>query len=154
MQNSTRPLTFILKEFNQLDLCELYSLLQLRNEVFVVEQNCPYQDLDNKDFVAHHLLIYSQEELVAYARLFCSGISFAEASIGRIITSKKVRSSGMGKILMEKSIQSLYELYGFQPIRIGAQCYAIPFYQKFGFETDGDMYLEDGIEHIEMCKKN
>lgn len=150
MQNSTRPLTFILKEFNQLDLCELYSLLQLRNEVFVVEQNCPYQDLDNKDFVAHHLLIYSQEELVAYARLFRSGISFAEASIGRIITSKKVRSSGMGKILMEKSIQSLYELYGVQPIRIGAQCYAIPFYQKFGFETNGDMYLEDGIEHIEM----
>mgnify|MGYP005983491251 CR=1 FL=1 len=152
MHNNPEDYLFVLKEFNQLSLQELYQVLRLRNEVFVVEQNCPYQDLDNKDEKAHHVLIYLGEELVAYSRLFPPHVTFNEASIGRIITSGKVRSSGVGKILMDYSIESLYSLFGKQPIRIGAQCYAIPFYKKSGFEPEGDIYLEDGIEHIEMVK--
>ncbi len=151
-QSDPDKFSFVLKEFNQLSLQELYQLLRLRNEVFVVEQNCPYQDLDNKDYKAHHLLIYQKEELVAYSRIFPAGVSFKEASIGRIITSGKVRSSGVGKILMEKSIEALYTVFGKQPIRIGAQCYAILFYQKSGFQPEGEIYLEDRIEHIEMVK--
>lgn len=142
----------IVKPFYDLTLHELYEILQLRNEVFIVEQNCPYQDLDNKDFKASHVLIYSNSKLVAYSRIFDVNITFKEASIGRVITHKEVRSSGVGKFLMEKSIENLYKLYGKQSIRIGAQYYAIPFYQKFNFKPEGDIYLEDGIEHIEMVK--
>lgn len=142
----------VVKKFNELTLYELYEIMQLRNEIFIVEQNCPYQDLDNKDFNATHILVYLDGKLVAYSRIFDVGITFKEASIGRVITHKKVRSSGIGKLLMEKSIETLYELYGKQNIRIGAQYYAIPFYKKFNFVTEGEVYLEDGIKHIEMIK--
>lgn len=142
----------VVKKFNELTLYELYEIMQLRNEIFIVEQNCPYQDLDNKDFKATHILVYLDDKLVAYSRIFDVGITFKEASIGRVITHKKVRSSGIGKLLMEKSIETLYELYGKQNIRIGAQYYAIPFYKKFNFVTEGEVYLEDGIKHIEMIK--
>lgn len=142
----------VVKKFNELTLYELYDIIQLRNEIFIVEQNCPYQDLDNKDFNATHILVYLNGKLVAYSRIFDVGITFKEASIGRVITHKKVRSSGIGKLLMEKSIETLYELYGKQNIRIGAQYYAIPFYKKFNFVTEGEVYLEDGIKHIEMIK--
>lgn len=142
----------VVKKFNELTLYELYEIMQLRNEIFIVEQNCPYQDLDNKDFKATHILVYLDGKLVAYSRIFDVGIIFKEASIGRVITHKKVRSSGIGKLLMEKSIETIYELYGKQNIRIGAQYYAIPFYKKFNFVTEGEVYLEDGIKHIEMIK--
>lgn len=142
----------VVKKFNELTLYELYEIIQLRNEIFIVEQNCPYQDLDNKDFNATHILVYLNGKLVAYSRIFDVGITFKEASIGRVITHKKVRSSGIGKLLMEKSIETLYELYGKQTIRIGAQYYAIPFYKKFNFVTEGEVYIEDGIKHIEMIK--
>lgn len=142
----------VVKKFNELTLYELYEIIQLRNEIFIVEQNCPYQDLDNKDFNATHILVYLNGKLVAYSRIFDVGITFKEASIGRVITHKKVRSSGIGKLLMEKSIETLYELYGKQNIRIGAQYYAIPFYKKFNFVTEGEVYIEDGIKHIEMIK--
>lgn len=142
----------VVKKFNELTLYELYEIIQLRNEIFIVEQNCPYQDLDNKDFKATHILVYLDGKLVAYSRIFDVGITFKEASIGRVITHKKVRSSGIGKLLMEKSIETIYELYGKQNIRIGAQYYAIPFYKKFNFVTEGEVYLEDGIKHIEMIK--
>lgn len=153
LKSSNDLYNFILKKFDQLTLNELYNLLRLRNEVFIVEQKCPYQDLDNKDYKAHHLLIYKEEKLVAYSRIFPEKVSFNEASIGRIIVCKELRSTGLGKILMKKSIESLFAIHGEQPIRIGAQFYAVPFYKKFGFETDGDIYLEDHIEHIEMIRK-
>lgn len=145
---------FKLKKFSDLSITELYRILQLRNEVFIVEQDSPYLDLDNKDIDAYHCLIYVGDELAAYSRILQKNVTFKEASIGRVLVKKKFRSTGIGKILMEKSIDNLYHLLGQQPIRISAQCYAIPFYEKLGFKKDGEPYIEDRIEHIGMIKKS
>ena len=145
-------LTPITKPFNQLTPQEIYAVLRLRNEVFVVEQNCVFQDADNKDQHCYHLLLYRQAELVAYARLVPSGVTFTEISIGRIVTSPAVRGTGVGKVLMEHALEQTYTLLGNGPIRIGAQLYAIGFYENFGFAAAGRIYDEDGIDHIEMVK--
>lgn len=142
----------VTKPFDQLTPFELYAILRLRNEVFVVEQNCVFQDADNKDQACYHLLLYRQEELVAYARLVPAGVTFTEISIGRIVTSPEVRGTGVGKILMQHALEQTYNLLGKAPIRIGAQLYAIGFYEAFGFEAVGRIYDEDGIDHIEMIK--
>ena len=142
----------ITKPFNQLTPFEVYDMLRLRNEVFVVEQNCVFQDADNKDQDCFHLLLYQQKKLVAYARLVPAGVTFSEISIGRIVTSPAVRGTGVGKILMQHAIEQTYKLLGKAPIRIGAQLYAIGFYESFGFEAAGSIYDEDGIDHIEMVK--
>ena len=144
---------WILKKFDELSGAELYAILQLRNEVFVVEQNCVYQDLDNKDQLSHHLMGWQNEKLVAYTRIVQPGISYEEPSIGRVVTSPAVRRSGLGKELMEKTLDELYKLYGNIRVRIGAQLYLLEFYRSLGFEVVGDIYLEDGIEHTEMVKK-
>jgi len=144
--------TAVTKPFDQLTPFELYAILRLRNEVFVVEQNCVFQDADNKDQACYHLLLYQQKELVAYARLVPAGITFSEISIGRIVTSPAVRGKGVGKILMQHALEQTYILLSKGPIRIGAQLYAIGFYESFGFEADGRIYDEDGIDHIEMVK--
>jgi ElaA protein len=143
-------MTWLLKEFNDLTVHELYAILQLRAEVFVVEQNCIFQDLDYKDQKAYHLLGYSDNKLAAYTRLLPAGVSYAEASIGRVVTAPFARNSGIGKKLMSESIDTVFRLYGRHPIRIGAQLYLKTFYQSFGFQQTGEVYLEDGIEHIEM----
>ena len=140
------------KEFSTLTIDELYDLLQLRSEIFVVEQNCPYQDLDGIDKFAHHVLIYKELILQAYARLIPSGYIFNEHCISRVIT--KNHGLGHGSILMNEAILSMRRTYGQVPIRISAQTYAIDFYRKFGFIPEGDVYLEDGIEHIEMINKS
>jgi ElaA protein len=145
-------LTAVTKSFKELTPFELYAILRLRNEIFVVEQNCVFQDADNKDQACHHLMLYQQEELVAYARLVPAGLAFREMSIGRIITSTLVRGTGTGKKLMHQAIAQVYTLFGKGPIRIGAQLYAIGFYELFGFEAAGTIYDEDGIDHIEMVK--
>ena len=145
-------LTFVTKPFEQLTPFELYAVLRLRNEVFVVEQHCVFQDADNKDQACHHLLLYQQTELVAYARLVPAGVAFSEISIGRIVTSPGARGSGVGKILMQHAIEQAYSLFGKGPIRIGAQLYAKGFYALFGFEQAGPVYDEDGIDHIQMVK--
>jgi len=124
----------------------------LRNEVFVVEQNCVFQDADDNDQKALHLMGFDEKKLVAYTRLLPAGTVYKEASIGRVVTSSLVRRSGVGKKLMQQSIDKLYELFGRQPIKIGAQLYLKKFYQSFGFEQVSDVYLEDGIEHIYMLK--
>lgn len=142
-----------IKPFDVFNPYELYALLRLRSEVFVVEQNCAFLDADNKDQVCLHLLIYQDEALAAYARLVPPGISYREMSIGRIVTSKKTRGTGLGKELMKRAIQACYDHFGEGPIRIGAQVYAIPFYQSVGFVTDGEVYDEDGIDHVEMLRK-
>ena len=147
-------LTFVIKSFEQLTPDEVYAILRLRNEVFVVEQNCVFQDADNKDQFCFHLQLYKQKELIAYARLVPAGVTFTEISIGRIITSPEVRGTGMGKILMQHALEQSYNLFGDEPIRIGAQLYAIGFYESFGFEAAGRIYDEDGIDHIEMVKPN
>lgn len=142
-----------LKKFDELSNRELYHILQLRNEVFIIEQNCPYQDMDNKDLKCHHLMGWMGERLVVYTRLVPAGVSYDEyMSIGRVVSSPSVRGTGLGKELMLKSIDTCYQVFGKAPIRIGAQLYLKKFYEGFGFEVTGDVYLEDGIEHVEMTK--
>jgi ElaA protein len=138
------------KSFGDLTPHELYSILQLRNDVFVVEQNCPYQDADDKDAGAFHFTGWSDKKLIAYTRLLPAGLSFKNASIGRVVTSPGARGTGIGRDLMQRSIEQLYMLFGVVPIEIGAQLYLKKFYESLGFIQSGEMYLEDGIEHIEM----
>lgn len=144
-------LHWVLKPFNELTPHELYFIMQLRSEVFVVEQNCIYQDADNKDLKAYHLMGFNNEgQLMAYTRLLPAGVSYKEPSIGRVVTHADVRRTGAGKELMQQSIQTCYTLFDKQDIRIGAQLYLLKFYSGLGFQQRGDVYLEDGIEHIEM----
>lgn len=132
---------------------ELYALLQLRSAVFVVEQACPFQDLDGQDQAAHHLLGYADTgELAAYARLFGAGISYAQASIGRVVTAPRYRRFGLGRQLLQRAIAQCDTLFGAQPIKIGAQLYLKAFYESFGFVQQGGGYLEDGISHIYMLR--
>jgi len=144
------PVTWILKPFERLTAPELYAVLRLRNEVFVVEQQCIYADTDDKDQQAFHLLGFHGEMLAAYARLFAPGKHFTEAAIGRIVTAPSRRRTGLGKMLMHKSIEIVRRMHGNVDIRIGAQCYLEKFYNAFGFQAAGASYLEDGIPHIEM----
>lgn len=139
-----------LKSFDELRNIELYEILKLRNEVFIVEQNCPYQDMDGKDLVSHHLMAVSEGKLLAYTRLIAPGIAYDEASIGRVVTSPAARGTGLGRLLMKESIDRLRSLYGYGPIQIGAQLYLKKFYESFGFVQSSEMYLEDNIEHIRM----
>jgi ElaA protein len=143
---------WLLKKFEELTPYQLYEILQLRNEVFVVEQNCVFQDADDKDQNAYHLMGFVDDKLIAYTRLLPPGKMYQQASIGRVVTSPSVRKSGVGKELMKQSIDMVYHLFGRQPVRIGAQLYLKKFYESLGFEQAGDTYLEDGIEHIYMMK--
>jgi ElaA protein len=145
--------THVIKPFDQLSLTELYELLRLRSEVFVVEQNCVFIDQDNKDQKCHHLLLYANGELAAYSRIVPAGISYPEVSIGRVVTSPQFRGTGLGRQIMELAIKSCYEIFGPINIRIGAQYYALKFYGSLGFVQEGEIYDEDGIDHIEMVKK-
>jgi ElaA protein len=147
-------LTSISKPFGELTPIELYDMLRLRSEVFVVEQNCVFPDMDDKDQQCHHILFYNaQKVLVATARLVPPGLSYPDMmSIGRIVTSQLVRGTGVGKQLVEMAITECYRLFGEGPIRIGAQLYAKKFYEAFGFEQSGEVYDEDGIDHIKMVK--
>ena len=143
-------LHWALKKFDQLTVLELYAILQLRNEVFVVEQNCPYQDADNKDQKCFHFMGWDGATLVAYTRIIPPGISYAEASIGRVVTNPKYRGTGAGKQLMERSINNTLELFNCTTIKIGAQLYLKKFYEDLGFVQCSEHYLEDNIPHIEM----
>jgi ElaA protein len=142
-----------LKPFDDLTAKELYDILKLRNEVFIVEQNCPYQDLDDKDLYAFHLMGMMENKLLAYSRLLAPGISYSESSIGRVVSSPASRKTGMGKKLMKESILQIRNLFQTDTIRIGAQLYLQKFYESFGFIQDGDGYLEDNIPHIIMLRK-
>ncbi|RBL94179.1 GNAT family N-acetyltransferase [Chitinophaga flava] len=142
-----------IKPFAELTVDELYDVLRLRAEVFVVEQQCPYQDLDNSDQKALHLMGRNAEgQLLAYTRLFAPGIKYAEASIGRVVTSQLGRGTGIGRQLMEQSIATVESVYGKGAIKIGAQQYLQRFYTSLGFEQTSDTYMEDGIPHIEMVR--
>ena len=139
-----------LSAFDALSVHHLYELLRLRTEVFVVEQNCVFQDLDGADAQAMHLMGRRDGQLLAYARCFPAGIKFAEASIGRIVTSQRVRGSGLGHLLIEQALAAVATQWGRQPVRIGAQTRLKNFYAGHGFADVGIAYLEDGIEHLEM----
>jgi ElaA protein len=142
----------VVKPFDELTPAQLYAILRLRNEVFVVEQNCVFQDADNKDPHCNHLMLFNEDELMAYARIVPAGIAYEEMSIGRVVTSPKARGTGAGRVLMTKAIELCYEILGAGPIRIGAQCYIKAFYASLGFVETGEPYDEDGILHIEMIK--
>lgn len=144
-------ITFTTKAFKELSNTELYHLLQLRSEVFVVEQNCVYLDMDNKDEKSYHVLGYENGKLVACTRLVPPGVSYElEPSIGRVVTHPSVRQSGYGKLLMEYSIAKTKELFNSSVIVIGAQSYLDRFYQNLGFVPEGEEYLEDDIPHRTM----
>ena len=131
----------------------LYDVLRLRSEVFVVEQNCAFQDIDRQDLDAHHLLGYSEAgELVAYARLFAAGKCYAEASIGRVIVAQPFRRYSLGRELMRQALAFSDALFGPQANKIGAQQHLERFYNEFGYEQAGPMYVEDGIPHIPMVR--
>ncbi len=141
---------WIIKKFRELTTDELYALLRLRSEVFVVEQNCVFLDMDNKDQESLHLMGFLNEQLVAYTRLMPAGLVYDLPSIGRVVTSASVRGSGTGRLLMQKSIEEIRKISGQSPIKIGAQLYLKDFYSSLGFAQTSGIYLEDGIEHIEM----
>jgi len=141
--------------FTDLSTTELYELLALRQLVFVVEQTCAYLDCDGKDYRATHLLGRDESgQLVAYARLLPPGVSFAEASIGRVVTHPSVRRTGAGRALMHEAIARTRATFGAGPIRIGAQRYLERFYGELGFEIASAPYDDDGIPHVEMVSQS
>src|SRR5690606_31069986 len=140
-----------LKSFNKLSTSELYKIFYLRNLVFVVEQNCPYLDTDCKDHLAYHLMIYSnKKELIAYARIFKPNIKYETASIGRVVVHPDHRGKQLGDLLISHSINAIEDLYQTSEITISAQPHLQRFYNKHGFETVSDEYVEDDIPHVEM----
>ena len=138
------------KSFKELTKQELYDLLQLRSEVFVVEQDCVYQDIDGKDQKALHVLGFKEKKLVAYTRIFKPGDYFKESSIGRVVVLKKERQYKYGFDIMKASIKAIKNHYKTSEIKISAQCYLKKFYKNLGFEAIGEEYLEDDIPHIAM----
>ena len=147
----TASIEWRLKKMDELSAQELYQILQVRSEVFVVEQNCVYLDADGKDDKSYHFCGWINDKLAAYCRLLPMGISYPDAaSIGRVVTHPNFRNLGAGKILMQKAINTTYELFEVNSIKIGAQLYLLKFYSDLGFKQISDTYLEDGIPHITM----
>ena len=142
----------IVKTFNQLTTQELYNLLQLRSEVFVVEQDCVYQDIDGKDQKAFHILGIKNNKVVAYARVFGPGDYFNEAAIGRVVVKESERKFKYGYDIMKTSIDAVDYHFRVTTIKVSAQTYLRKFYNNLGFKQVGEEYLEDGIPHIAMIK--
>ncbi len=144
-------MTLYIKHFTELTTTELYRLLRARAEIFVVEQDCPYQDLDNKDLGAWHIWLEDEDGVAAYCRVLDKGVSYADAgSIGRVITVK--RGSGLGLRVMQEGIRVAEEKFSRTTLRISAQQYAQGFYEKCGFVRVSEPYLEDNIPHVEMLR--
>lgn len=143
---------FKIKRFNELSTTELYQLLQVRSEVFVVEQNCVYQDIDGKDRKALHVLGYYDNQLACYCRLFDAGDYFEHSSIGRVVVAPKFRDLKLGHVLMQTAISAIADFYQKTTIQISAQLYLQKFYESHGFVKTSEMYLEDDIPHIAMQK--
>jgi ElaA protein len=139
-------------KFSELSTTQLYQLLKLRVDVFVVEQTCPYPELDDKDHQdnVYHLLGYQDQKLVACARLLAPGISYPQLSIGRVATAQAYRQQGLGKQLLSTALHQCEQLWPQQDIQIGAQVYLTAFYENFGFQRHSCDYLEDNIAHLDM----
>jgi ElaA protein len=151
MPSELDPALWRLKPFNQLSTTELYAILAARADVFVIEQQCFYQDADFYDALCWHLFAQDHDgKVLAYARLMPPGVKFAESSIGRVMCAKPARGKGMARRLMKEAIACTHQCFGQQNIRIGAQHYLEAFYQSLGFETVSGVYDEDGIPHVEM----
>lgn len=139
-----------IKHFNELTLAELYKIVKQRINIFVVEQNCPYSDCDNKDLDSYHLYASEESQIIAYLRILLPGISYKEASIGRVLVVQKHRGKGLGTMLMKKGMNFIKKELNESIIRISAQEYVLNFYKDLGFKVVSDTYLEDGIKHKEM----
>jgi len=146
-------LKIIIKSFTELTSNELYKILQLRSEVFVVEQNCVYQDIDAKDQKALHVIGYKNNNIIAYTRIFKPGDYFLEASIGRVVVKQSERKYNYGHEIVKASIKAIKDNFNETTIKISAQTYLIKFYNSLGFKQIGNEYLEDDIPHIAMIKK-
>jgi len=146
-------INFRVKRFEEIEALELYKILRLRAEVFVVEQDCVYQDIDNKDQKALHVIGYKNDQIVAYTRLFKGGDYFENASIGRVVVSQKERQFGYGHDLIKASIEAIEKHFKTTEIKISAQTYLKKFYESHGFSQIGEEYLEDGIPHIAMVRR-
>lgn len=140
----------ILTEFHHLTLKQLHDLMLLRQQVFIIEQNCFYEDIDGADEKAEHLLIYENDELAGYLRIFAPGIKYTEACIGRIVVKPTFRGSSIGSRLIGTGIEHIKKKYPNHNIRIEAQSALLKYYQAYGFEPEGEVYPLDGIDHIEM----
>lgn len=145
-------MNFIIKSFQELTTTELYQILQIRSEVFVVEQNCLYQDIDFKDQKALHILGIKNDKIVAYTRIFKPGDCFKNASIGRVVVVAKERKFGYGHDLIKASIKAIETYFKVDKITISAQVYLQKFYESHQFKKVGEEYLEDGIPHLKMDK--
>lgn len=141
---------WILKKFDQLSLDELYDIIRLRLEVFVVEQDCVYQDLDDKDQVSYHLFVRDNDEIIAVLRILPENVSYEEMAIGRVIVKKSYRGRGISKEMMNKAIDFIVNDLGKNKIRLSGQAYLTDFYISLGFRKVSDEYLEDGIKHYEF----
>jgi ElaA protein len=142
-----------IKSFEDLSTSELYELLRLRAEVFIVEQDCVYQDIDGKDDEALHVLGFCNGELVSYTRCFAPGIYFEEAAIGRVVVKSTFRKKDYGHEILKASVKAIAAEYDTAVIKLSAQTYLVNFYESHGFQKIGEGYLEDGIPHIAMVKK-
>lgn len=142
-----------IKTFHELSVDELYHIIQLRIQVFILEQEAPYQDCDGLDPEALHIWAEMDGTIVAYARLFHRGIKYPEASIGRVITHQNYRGLSLGRRLLSLSLETMKNRFDNPPIRISAQNYLLNFYQNFGFVPVGETYLEDNLPHTEMFRK-
>lgn len=138
--------------FNELSIHELYSYLQLRVNVFIVEQNCPYPELDGYDEKSYHLAFVENNEPLAYARILPSGQKYSRISIGRVIVKKEARGKGLAKELMNECLQFIEKKWPNQEIQLQAQSHLAHFYGSFGFKAISDEYLEDNIPHVDMVK--
>jgi len=144
---------FHIKTFDKLSTKELYQILQLRNKVFVVEQNCVYQDADAKDFVAQHIFLKDRDKIIAYLRICKPGDYFKNACIGRVVTDPDYRRQKIGHQIMQKAIDIITREMNENIIEISAQKYLLHFYRQLGFQEVGDEYLEDGLPHMKMIYK-
>jgi ElaA protein len=142
-----------IKKFDELTTKELYEILKVRAEVFVVEQDCVYQDLDLKDEDAYHLFGENQGEVICYLRILPKGAVYHEVAIGRVLTKQTYRKKGLSRELVKKAINYIISDIAENEIRISAQAYLLRFYESFGFKKTSEIYLEDGIEHVEMLYK-
>lgn len=142
-----------IKTFDEFSVPELYAVLKARIDVFVIEQNCPYPDLDNYDQKAVHIWAEENGDVLAYCRVFDKGVKYEETSIGRVLTTEKGRGKSLGKQLIQYAVETIENRFHTPEIRISAQDYLLRFYGGFGFEDTGKKYLEDDIPHTEMIRK-
>ena len=151
--NAMQSIHWHIKSFEELTGTEVYDILKLRTDVFVVEQACAYDEVDGKDKQCLHVFAKKMNRVIAYARIVPPHVSYPELSIGRVVVAADYRNEGLGHVLLQYTLDKIVEEFGEQPIQIGAQCYLKDFYEAFGFKAVSEDYLEDGIPHVDMIRE-